>query len=120
MFYSERAPPVLTALPEHRILSDGEPFISQNLYTDTIPFSVKDKIVSGNQWFSTGNYFVAPSGYYPACMYYYDVKIRNKLVSTKEEHTKIIASDPVKTKTGKYFLVSNVKEGKFQICYLKN
>lgn len=87
---------------------------------DTVSFNVKDKIVSGNQWFSTGNHFVASFGYHPVYMYYYDVKIGNKTVSTKEDHTKIIASDPIKTKTGKYFLVSNMKEGKFQIYYLKN
>lgn len=42
------------------------------------------------------------------------------LKSDKEDHTKIVASDPIKTKTGKYFLVSNEREGKFQICYLNN
>ncbi|WP_223606190.1 hypothetical protein [Chryseobacterium sp. OSA05B] len=89
-------------------------------YRDTVSFKIKDKIVSGNQWFSTGNHFVASFGYHPVYMYYYDVKLGNKTVSTKEDHTKIIASDPIKTKTGKYFLVSNVKEGKFQIYYLKN
>lgn len=89
-------------------------------YRDTVSFSVRDKIVSGNQWFSTGNHFVASFGYNPVYMYYYDVKLGDKTVSTKEDHTKIVASDPIKTKTGKYFLVSNVKEGKFQIYYLEN
>ncbi|MCT2407794.1 hypothetical protein NZD88_09615 [Chryseobacterium antibioticum] len=89
-------------------------------YRDMVSFKVKDKIVSGNQWFSTGNHFVASFGYNPVYMYYYNVKIGNKMVSTKKDHTKIVASDPIKTKTGKYFLVSNMKEGKFQIYYLKN
>lgn len=89
-------------------------------YRDTVSFKIKDKIVSGNQWFSTGNHFVASFGYHPVYMYYYDVKLSNKTVSTKEDHTKIIASDPIKTKTGQYFLVSNVREGKFQIYYLKD
>jgi hypothetical protein len=89
-------------------------------YRDTVTFKIKDKIVSGNQWFSTGNHFVASFGYQPVYMYYYDVKLGNKTISTKVDHTKIITSDPIRTTTGKYFLVSNVKEGKFQIYYLKN
>ncbi|KFF01693.1 hypothetical protein [Chryseobacterium luteum] len=88
-------------------------------YRDTVTFKIKDKIVSGNQWFSTGNHFVASFGYHPVYMYYYDVKLGNKTVSTKEDQTRIIVSDPIKTKTGKYFPVSNMKEGKFQIYYLR-
>lgn len=87
---------------------------------DTVFFQIKDKIVSGNQWFSTGNHFVASFGYHPVHMYYYDVKLGSKTISTKEDHNKLAVSDPVRTKAGKYFLVSNIKEGKFQIYYLKN
>ncbi|MBL1219762.1 hypothetical protein JET18_02875 [Chryseobacterium sp. L7] len=91
-----------------------------NEFIDSVSFKIRDKIVSGNQWFSTGNHFVASFGYHPVYMYYYDVQIGNKTVSTKENHTKILASDPIRTQAGKYFLVSNLKEGKFQIYYLKN
>ncbi|SHG99314.1 hypothetical protein [Chryseobacterium vrystaatense] len=92
----------------------------QKEYIDSVSFKIKDKIVSGNQWFSTGNHFVGSFGYTPVYLYYYDVKVGNKTVFTKEDHTQIVVSNPIKTKTGKYFLVSNIKEGKFQIYYLKN
>ncbi|SFN13035.1 hypothetical protein SAMN05421594_1221 [Chryseobacterium oleae] len=118
----EKDPVYTKILPKIR-LSPNENNFSPEIrkeYRDTISFNIKDKIVSGNRWFSTGNHFVASFGYYPVYMYYYDVKLGNKTVSTKEDHTKIVASDPIKTKTGKYFLVSNVREGKFQIYYLKN
>ncbi|MCT2564725.1 hypothetical protein [Chryseobacterium herbae] len=115
--------PLYTQLRPKIKLSPNENSFSPEIrkeYRDTVSFKVKDKIVSGNQWFSTGNHFVASFGYHPVYMYYYDIKLGNKTVSTKEDHTKIIASDPIRTKTGKYFLVSNVREGKFQIYYLKN
>jgi hypothetical protein len=88
--------------------------------TDSTSFEVKDKIVTGNQWFGTGNHFVTAFGYYPVYMYYYDVQSRNKTVKTKEDNTKMVILSIAKASTGKYFLVKNLKEGKFQIYFLKN
>ncbi|MBB6372488.1 hypothetical protein [Chryseobacterium shigense] len=121
--FSEEADPFYIKLRPKIKLSQKENNFSPEIgkeYIDSVSFKIKDKIVSGNQWFSRGNHFVGSFGYTPVYMYYYDVKVGNKTVSTKEDHTKIIASDPIQAKTGKYFLVSNLKEGKFQIYYLKN
>lgn len=89
-------------------------------HTDSTSFETKDRIVTGNAWFSRGNHYVASFGYYPVYMYYYDVQIRNKTVKTKEDNTKMAILSIAKASTGKYFLVKNLKEGKFQIYFLKN
>jgi hypothetical protein len=121
--FSEQDDPLYITLHPKIKLSRKENIFSADIRKetrDTVFFKIKDKTVSGNQWFSTGNHFVASFGYQPVYMYYYDVKLGNKTISTKENHTKIITLDPIRTATGKYFLVSNVKEGKFEIYYLKN
>ncbi|PIF47155.1 hypothetical protein CLU96_4202 [Chryseobacterium sp. 52] len=118
----ENDPVYIKLRPKIKLLQNENSFSPEirKEYIDSVSFTIKDKIVSGNQWFSTGNHFVGSFGYTPVYMYYYDVKVGNKTVSTKEDHTKIMTSDPIQTKAGKYFLVSNVKEGKFQIYYLRN
>ncbi|WP_292010200.1 hypothetical protein [Chryseobacterium sp.] len=86
---------------------------------DSTFFSIKDQIVSGNQWFSHGNHFVASFGYNPVHTYYYDVQWKGKTVFTKENQTEIIILNTLKTSTGKYFLTENIKEQKFQVYFLK-
>lgn len=90
----------------------------QNL--DSTFFNTKDEIVTGNEYFSRGNHFVASFGYYPVYMYYYDVKIGGKTITTKEDNTKLVISAVAKTNQGRYFVVKNLKENKFQIYYLKD
>lgn len=92
----------------------------EKIRQDSAFFKINDKIVSGNEWFSTGNHYVASFGYYPLYLYYYEVKIGNTIATTKEDHSKIEVSKPIIAKNGRYFLVKNKKENKFQIYYLKN
>lgn len=89
-------------------------------HADSTFFNQKDRIVTGNAWFSRGNHYVASFGYSPVYMYYYDLKIKNKTLSTKEDNTKMVITSIVKTASGKYFLVNNLKAEKFQIYFLKN
>ncbi|WBV61614.1 hypothetical protein PFY12_05695 [Chryseobacterium camelliae] len=87
---------------------------------DSTFFVLKDKSVSGNQWHSQGNHFVASFGYNPVYTYYYNIQFNNKVISTKENNTKMIISEPIKTGSGRYFLVSNMEVQKFQVYFLKN
>ncbi|KPE49380.1 hypothetical protein [Chryseobacterium indologenes] len=89
-------------------------------FADSTFFKEKGRIVTGNAWFSRGNHYVASFGYSPVYMYYYDLKIRNKTISTKEDHTKMMITSIAKTASGKYFLVNNLKAGKFQVYFLRN
>lgn len=92
----------------------------QKQFLDSTFFNKKDEIVTGNEYFSRGNHFVASFGYYPVYMYYYEVKIGGKTVTTKEDNTKIAILAVAKTNQGRYFVVKNLKENKFQVYYLKN